>query len=279
MPIPIILPKFGFTLETADIVQWLKHDGDSVRAGDPICEVTTDKVNMEVEAPESGTLIGQRFEAGATVPVTEIIAYLLRPGEARPSELPNKDMVDVPSPAPISELTATVERKVTATQISTISPVAQRIAEASNIDLTQVKGTGPNNRIIRRDIETVLAHPSGKVRATPAARLLAEQSSVDLQGVSGSGPRGRIQAADVQVAIETAAHPIPVVEPPTIPIIVQTTNSDAPRIVKLEGMRKTIATRLQKSFQTAPHIFFDAQIDTSGIDGLRQKLNLTPLPS
>src|SRR6478735_2255510 len=91
MPIPIILPKFGFTLETADIVQWLKQDGDSVRAGDPICEVTTDKVNMEVEAPESGTLIGQRFEAGATVPVTEIIAYLLRPGEARPSEMPGTE--------------------------------------------------------------------------------------------------------------------------------------------------------------------------------------------
>lgn len=272
MPIPIILPKFGFTLETADIVQWLKNDGDSVRAGDPICEVTTDKVNMEVEAPESGTLMGHRFEAGATVPVTEIIAYLLRPGEARPSDLPSKVAVDAPLPAPLSEPTSTVERKETAAQGSPISPVAQRIAEAANIDLTQVKGTGPNNRITRRDVETVLAHPVGKVRATPAARHLAEQSGINLQSVSGSGPRGRIQATDVQVAVETAAQSTIKAEIPVSHALAPAVDGDMPRIVKLEGMRKTIATRLQKSFQTAPHIFFDAQIDTSGIDKLRQKL-------
>src|SRR5437763_15956171 len=84
MPVPIILPKFGFTLETAEIVHWLKHDGDTVRMGDPICEVTTDKVNMEVEAPESGVLFGLLYPEGATVPVTEVIAYVLRPGELRP---------------------------------------------------------------------------------------------------------------------------------------------------------------------------------------------------
>ncbi|MBA3870428.1 MAG: 2-oxo acid dehydrogenase subunit E2 [Anaerolineae bacterium] len=266
MPIPIILPKFGFTLETADIVQWLKNDGDSVRAGDPICEVTTDKVNMEVEAPESGTLIGLRFETGATVPVTEIIAYLLKPGEVRPSDLPTQASADVPA-------TSEVRVEEAVIQITTVSPLAQRVAEAANIDLTQVKGTGPNNRIIRRDVENVLAQPEGKVRATPAARHLAEQSGVDLQTVSGSGPRGRIQTVDVQAAVEKAAvQPIKPVEIPVVANPTQASNADAPRIVKLEGMRKTIAARLQKSFQTAPHIFFDAQIDTSGIDGLRQRL-------
>jgi pyruvate dehydrogenase E2 component (dihydrolipoamide acetyltransferase) len=262
MPIPIILPKFGFTLETADIVQWLKQDGDSVRAGDPICEVTTDKVNMEVEAPESGTLIGQRFEAGATVPVTEIIAYLLRPGEVRPSEL-----------GAISSGSASeTSKQANVLPASSVSPVAQRMAEAAKIDLTQVKGTGPNNRITRRDVETALAQPNDKVRATPAARHLAEQSGVSLQNVSGSGPRGRIQSIDVQTAIETAQQLTTPVEIPTPSPAAQATSSDIPRIVKLEGMRKTIATRLQKSFQSAPHIFFDAQIDTSGINGLRQKL-------
>ena len=88
MPVPIVLPKFGFTLETADIVRWLKHDGDTVRAGDPICEVTTDKVNMEVKSPENGTLFGLMYQTGATVRVTEVIAYLLRPGEMRPPTMP-----------------------------------------------------------------------------------------------------------------------------------------------------------------------------------------------
>jgi pyruvate dehydrogenase E2 component (dihydrolipoamide acetyltransferase) len=267
MPIPIILPKFGFTLETAEIVQWLKQDGDSVRAGDPICEVTTDKVNMEVEAPESGTLIGLRFAVGTTVPVTEIIAYLLRPGEAHPSELPAQAEADASLSAPTSK-----PRSQDVIQATTASPVAQRMAEAAKIDLTHVKGTGPNNRIIRRDVETILAQPNGKVRATPAARHLAKQRGIDLQGIAGSGPHGRIQAIDVQAAIDQAtAQPIRPVEIPVISTSTQT-STDTPRIVKLEGMRKTIATRLQKSFQTAPHIFFDAQIDTSGIDMLRQKL-------
>src|SRR5579871_4261429 len=86
MPIPVILPKFGFTLETADIVKWLKHDGEGVRRGDPICEVTTDKVNMEVEATDDGTLFNLLYPEGATVPVTEIICYILRPAEVRPEQ-------------------------------------------------------------------------------------------------------------------------------------------------------------------------------------------------
>ncbi len=273
MPIPIILPKFGFTLETAEIVQWLKQDGDSVRAGEPICEVTTDKVNMEVEAPESGTLISPLFEVGATVPVTEVIAYLLLAGEARPRELAPAQEANKPAEKVAVNITVT---EITET-VWSASPVAQRVAEATNVDLTQVKGTGPNNRIVRRDVESALAQPNDKVRATPAARHLAKESGIDLQSVTGSGPHGRIQAADVQAAVEQAAQkPIRVEVTHTPKVAAQTPatiqSTDAPRIMKLEGMRKTIANRLQKSFQTAPHIFFDAKIDTTGIDGLRQKL-------
>ncbi|MCA0453799.1 MAG: 2-oxo acid dehydrogenase subunit E2 [Chloroflexi bacterium] len=264
MPIPIILPKFGFTLETADIVQWLKQDGDTVRAGDPICEVTTDKVNMEVEAPESGTLMNPLYAAGATVPVTEVIAYLLRPGEARPSKLPTA------APASESVLTAAdIQPATTESAGTSVSPVAQRIAEAGNVDLSQIKGSGRNNRIVRRDVEGALTRPDGKVRATPAARHLAKEAGIDLLTVSGSGPRGRIQSADVEAAGQ-AVTPVEQVPPPaSSPLIL---SGEQPRIVKMEGMRRTIANRLQKSFQTAPHIFFDAAIDTGGIEKLRQSL-------
>lgn len=280
MPIPIILPKFGFTLETADIVQWLKQDGDSVRAGEPICEVTTDKVNMEVEAPESGTLFSPLYEAGATVPVTEVIAYLLRPGEAKPESVgpvgqasQNAAVAINPAAAPEQSTPAAVAGDVYAT------PLAQRMADATQVDLSQVRGSGPNNRIMRRDVESALAGAGGKVRATPAARHLAAQSGLELAAVAGSGPKGRIQAADVQTALTSqpvaiTASPLPESGQPAAQIAAPHTASagDAPKVIKLEGMRKTIATRLQKSFQTAPHIFFDAQVDTSGIDALRGKL-------
>jgi len=273
MPIPIILPKFGFTLETANIVQWLKRDGDRVRAGDPICEVTTDKVNMEVEAPEDGTLFGLLYQAGDVVPVTEVIAYLLRPGEARPETLPGKPIIQSEPDAATVKPGNGIEHQPNAPGVS-MSPLAQRVAAAAKVDPQQLQGSGPKNRVMKRDVESALAQPTGKVRATPAARHLAETSGVDLKQVSGSGPRGRIQSADVQAAL--AAQPIIISTQPTEsprPGGKETQETaDAPTVIKLEGMRRTIATRLQKSFQTAPHVFFDAQIDTAGIDGLRAKL-------
>lgn len=274
MPVPIIMPKFGFTLETCDIVQWLKADGDTVRSGDPICEVTTDKVNMEVEAPEDGTLIGLRYPQGATVPVTEIIAYLLRPGEARPA-----DLGAAPVAAPAQPAAAPNPSTAMTPSSVTITPVAQRLAESANLDLAQVKGTGPNQRITRRDVEAALASPAdaaaaGKLRATPAARHIAEQHGVDLNTVTGTGPRGRIQAHDVQAAHQTSQMEAVVLPPaPSLPVIAPAAlSSDEPTRVRLEGMRRTIALRLQKSFQTAPHIFFDAQVETTAIDALRARL-------
>lgn len=275
MPVPIILPKFGFTLETADIVKWLKREGDSVRSGDPICEVTTDKVNMEVEAPEGGMLYNLLYPEGATVPVTEVICYLLRPGEAAPA-VPPAAATSASAPAapaaPPSEPTPS-----TPSAAHKATPVAQRMAEAAQVDLAQIQGTGPGSRVTRRDVESILAASTaapqepGKVRATPAARHLAEKSGVDLQTVTGSGPRGRIQAHDVQ----QAADAIPAAAEPPAPQIAAASSpvsDDQPRTIRMEGMRRTIATRLQKSFQTAPHIFFEADIDMTGIEALRARL-------
>ena len=249
MPIPVILPKFGFTLETADIVKWLKHDGDAVRRGDPICEVTTDKVNMEVEAPEDGTLFNLLYPEGATVPVTEIICYVLRPGEARPA------------------LTLASDNSKSLTQaVQPASPLARRIAEAANLDLGNIQGSGPGNRVMRRDVESTLSGNS-KLRATPAARRLAREAGLDLSTLTGTGPRGRIQAANVAQAVQNV-----VATTPAQSTSVAEDVAFAPRIVKLDGMRRTIALRLQKSFQTAPHFFTEMQIDMTGIESLRHKV-------
>jgi pyruvate dehydrogenase E2 component (dihydrolipoamide acetyltransferase) len=270
MPIPIILPKFGFTLETADIVKWLKHEGDTVRSGEPICEVTTDKVNMEVEAPENGTLYALQYAEGATVPVTQVLCYLLRPGEAPPAELPS---AAAPASAPVERSTP----PAAAAAAARVTPVAQRMAQAEQVDVTRIQGTGPGSRVTRRDVEAALTPPAAaeapdKVRATPAARYLAEQAGIDLRSVAGTGPNGRIQASDVQAAIDASAVAKPPVSREPAAAVPQPVAQDQPRTVKIEGMRRTIASRLQKSFQNAPHIFFDAQIDATAIEALRARL-------
>ena len=112
-----------------------------------------------------------------------------------------------------------------------MSPLAQRVAAATNVDVNAVQGTGPKNRVMKRDIESAVAQPVGKVRATPAARHLADTNGVDLKSVSGSGPRGRIQSADVQAAISFAQ--INNVEVEAVPKTVVQSQSAAPLAVEL----------------------------------------------
>jgi pyruvate dehydrogenase E2 component (dihydrolipoamide acetyltransferase) len=249
MPVPIIMPKFGFTLESCEIVQWLVREGDRVRGGDPICEVTTDKVNMEVEAPEDGVIHQILYKAGDVVPVTQVICYLLRP----------------------NEVAETATAAIAAESAPSATPLARRIAESNQLDLAAVQGSGRDGKIMRRDVEQAL----GKVRATPAARRLAAEHGVDLAEIQGTGRGGRVQGTDVQAALAQRAA-----EPAALTIKRDTQEMAPPnisehaerRVVRLEGMRRTIAQRLQKSFQSAPHIFLDTTVDMSAIEALRATL-------
>jgi pyruvate dehydrogenase E2 component (dihydrolipoamide acetyltransferase) len=265
MPIPVIVPKFGFTLEAAEIVQWLVADGATVRAGDPICEVTTDKVNMEVEAPEDGTIIDLLYEKGAVVAVTEVICYLLRPGEARPA-------APIAAAAkPVQVQASAAETTPEAAEVVVASPVARRVAEEKGVDWAVLQGSGPNGRIMRRDVEAAdpaqtIAPTTGKPRATPAARRLAAQAGLELAHIAGSGPLGRVQGVDVQAYVAGQTAMAMPAQPAAQPVAEGRTQ------YRLEGMRRTIATRLQKSYQTAPHIFFDAQIDMTNLEALRQTI-------
>lgn len=260
MPIPIILPKFDPGHTRSEILQWLVGEGESVRAGDPLCEVETDKVNMEVEAPQDGTLAGILYPVGSVAPATEIIAYLLLPGEST-ADLPGAPASAVTAAPASSGATAPPvdERKVAA------SPVAQRVAREKNLDLTGLTGSGVGGRIMRRDVEQQSSAPAGKIRATPAAKRLARAHGVDLAALAGSGPRGRVQAADV----EAAAAVIPVETPAPVPPPVTDAGQ---RTEKLSGMRKRIAERLQFSYQTAPHIYVEMPVDATALLALRRDI-------
>ncbi len=266
MPHEVILPKFGFTQETAEIVAWLRREGDWVEKGDPIAEVTTDKVNMEVEAPASGVLTGLRYKPGDVVPVTSVIAYILERHEVEAGP------PVAPAPPPTDGQTG-----VKAT------PVAERMAREAGVDLQAVQGTGPGGRITRRDVERALSEGPQKVRAVPAARRLARELGVDLQGVVGSGPQGRIQSEDVRRAhaARPEAQPVPVPTPPAVvptqppPAIPTPVGGRTPvaEVIPLAGMRKVIAQRLQQSAQNAPHIHLEMTVDATAAEALRARAN------
>ena len=251
----VIMPKLGFTMEEGSIVRWLKQAGDTVTQGEPIVEITTDKTNMEIEAPATGVLADLRAAEGDTVLVTQVIAVILGPGEKAPDS----------SPAPVAPAAAPEAAAPRAAVHAT--PIAQAVARDLGVDLSTIEGSGPRAKITREDVVAAAA-AAGKPRATPAARKAARELGVDLTGVAGSGPRGRVQAGDVSVAaaaVAAVALPAPVVEAAPAPIAIKT--------LPFSGMRKTIALRLQKSAQEAPHITFDADIDVSALEALRARAN------
>lgn len=138
------------------------------------------------------------------------------------------------------------------------TPVAARMAAVEGIELAEVKGSGAAGRIMKSDVAAMVEK---KRRASPAARRVAREQNIPLENVEGSGPRGRIQTPDVLKGI--AQPPIPFDRvPPGIP-----------EVIPLRGMRRTIAERMQSSYQTAPHISFTARVDMTVLEQLRTNLN------
>ena len=261
---PIIMPRFGMTQEDATIVKWLYADGDRVEKSDPICEVTTDKVNMEVEAPADGILGGIRFSEGDTVPVTEVIAYILDEGETLEAA-PLPAIKESPEEGKATVQPAQVDASTKAT------PLARRIAANEGMPLHDLQGSGIGGRITSQDVKRALSNHAdvsspmqpSKISASPAARHLAKEYGIPLENVRGTGNEGRIQGWDV-AEFRKQQKPAP---------IGKTSEPQEVEIIPLEGMRRTIAERLQSSYQQAPHIFLDVEIDMGRAIAFRESLN------
>ena len=264
MPIPFIMPKFDMDQETATIVSWSKGEGDSIQAEETALIVETEKIAIDVPAPAAGKLAGIRFQAGDTVPVTTVIAYILQAGET-PADLPGQsepvEGIGMRSPEPAA---GPGRAAVSAT------PVAIHLAKEKGVDLSKVSPEG--ERITRQDVERYLsmqARPGNMetesrvgVPATPAARRLARETGVRLEAIPGSGPRGRVQAADVaaQVQRPQTAAPAPVGSRPA-------------QVIPVVGMRQKIAERMTASFRDIPHISLSVEADVSALEATRAQLS------
>ncbi|UCG24967.1 MAG: 2-oxo acid dehydrogenase subunit E2 [Chloroflexota bacterium] len=271
MATDVIMPKVDMDQETGTVGEWLKKEGDEVKQGEPILEIETDKVAIEVEAPASGTLVNILVGEGETVPIATVIATILAPGEQAPA-------VDGP-PAPAepepksTKLAKTPEVSQHGNGVP-VTPVARNLAAASGVDVSSVTGTGPRGKVTKKDVEAQLlsvasgADAPGKIYATPAARRLARENSVQLDSLSGSGPDGRIQAEDVKAAMRL---PQPVAAAQELAPPSKTVGDY--EAIPLRGKRRTIAERLTASYQSVPHINFTASIDMTRFDEARAQLN------
>ena len=230
MPIEILMPALSPTMEQGTLAKWLVKEGDSVVSGDLIAEIETDKATMEFEAVDEG-IVGKILVAAGTedVPVNTAIMIMLEDGETL------ADISTKPAAAPSPSMTQTPEPAKEPKSVAPLAPVT--------------------------------ATDKHRVFASPLARRIAADAGVDLATLSGSGPHGRIVKADVLGKPASAPAPAPAAAPlPTGPTSDALAKIYADREyveVALNGMRKTIASRLTEAKQSIPHFYLrrDIRID------------------
>jgi pyruvate dehydrogenase E2 component (dihydrolipoamide acetyltransferase) len=259
----VVLAKLSPTMEEGTIVKWSKKEGDTIKVGDVLAEIETDKANMEMEALGNGVLRKVLVPAGGKAPVgaligviadaDEDISAMLAEGAAAAASA--SAAAPVPSPA--------AAQAVAAPSAAAASAPAPPLAAPPAVP---APATAP--------APAPAAAPGGRVKASPLARAIAAQRNVPLASVAGTGPAGRIVKRDVESylasppsaaaagkgpgAAARPAVPVPSVVPGTA--------------IPLTSMRRTIAKRLSESAFTAPHFYVTVEIDMDAAVSLREQL-------
>lgn len=259
MATEVIMPKVDMVMETGELLEWLKKEGDAVRKGDPLFVISTDKAAIEVEAPADGFLAGVNGKVGDVIPVTQVIAYILGSGES------------LPGPAPVPTIQPHGNGKEHAP-----SDVASVSVEAP----VAVNGAAP-----------------GKIRASPVARRVARELGLDLALIKGRGPRGRIHKADLIAYQDSLPCPDePVAEAVAVPVqstsavamarptaaeaaalpVVSTSiplpDARQKQVIPLAGARKIIAERMAYSAATIPQMTLSLRVDMTETVRLRERV-------
>jgi pyruvate dehydrogenase E2 component (dihydrolipoamide acetyltransferase) len=195
MAIRVVMPALEMAQETGKLISWLKKEGESVAKGEPLLEIETDKAVMEIESPGDGVLAGVKIEAGAEVPVGRTIAWIVRPGEAPPTDEvaveSGRKTTATPVPAAAATSTAASANQPAAPTPSAapsanrpvkISPKARRLASERGVNLADVRGSGAGGEILASDIlaaaqSRAAASPAAVDSGSPISRLMAERTT------------------------------------------------------------------------------------------------------
>jgi pyruvate dehydrogenase E2 component (dihydrolipoamide acetyltransferase) len=235
----ILMPALSPTMTEGKLARWLKKEGEAVKSGDVLAEIETDKATMEVEAVDEGYLAKIVVPDGTDgVAVNAVIGVLTETrggaveapkaaaAPAPPKEVPTPVAVTAAAPAPVAAAANGHDRVFA-------SPLARRMAKQAGIDLSAIKGTGPNGRIVKADLD-----------AAPAA----------------AAPAAAPAATPAPVAAPKAAAPAPVITAPH-------------KKIPNSSMRKVIAKRLLESKQNVPHFYLTTNIEIDALLKLRAELN------
>ena len=267
----VLMPKLGLTLTEGTIEDWKYKEGDSVKKGDILFSVATDKLTNDVEAEADGVLLKILLPEGETAPCKAVIAYIGEAGEVIAAGGASTESTAAQAPASsaaaVPAKTPAVTRDPGAPVLA--SPAAKKLAKEKGVDLALIAGTGPKGRITLEDVEAYLTapkadEPAAEVKTSPLAAKIAEELGVDVSKIQTDG---RVMKADVLTAagVCTAA---PAAE--AAPAISADDNDEAP--VKVNPLRRSIAANMANSWHTSPRVTYTFAVDVTAMKALRAKL-------
>ena len=252
MATEVIMPKVDMVMETGTFVEWLKKENEQVSKGDPLFVITTEKAAIEVEAPADGILAGVTAKADDIIPVTEVIGYILAPGEALPAKAAAQIVAAKAAPS-LAEIATIMEPVAVAAEAAEpgkvrVTPIARNLAKELGVDLKQITGRGPRGRIHKADVLAFQKPP-----------LVVEPQ------------RGPVPAPTLVIPT-TPKLPASAFSSPSIPL----PNARRKQVIPLAGARKIISERMVYSAFSAPHINLSLRADMTEAVRLREKV-LEPL--
>ena len=267
MPIQILMPALSPTMTEGNVASWLKNEGDTVQAGDILCEIETDKATMEVEATDEGTLARIVAPAGTEgVAVNAVIGLILEEGEDA-SALEGAEAAAPASAAPAAAAAEPAAEPAPAARAAEARPAALPAAPAPG-------GNGATPPAPQRE-------PGARIFASPLARRMAKQAGLALEAIAGTGPNGRIVKVDVEAAIAAAAAAPPVAAAPAPAPAAAPAPAPAPvapaaaayQDAPASTMRKVIAQRLQEAKREVPHFYLTVECAVDALLETRTQLN------
>ena len=271
MATEILMPRQGQSVESCIITGWKVKEGDTVAEGQALCEVETDKATFEVPALAAGTVLGIFYPDGADVPVLKIIAAIGAPGEdisgLRPEmsedrDPKTEDRTVAAAPKVESQVQSSVVSLPSSGTSSGISPRAKNLATSKGIDASMLAGSGPEGRVIERDVKAAL---EGKAVLSPAAKAKATAGGLSAPAL-GSGIGGRVLASDLsEVAPQNIATALKALDFPG-----ETTE------IAVKGVRKVVAGRMLASLQNTAQLTMNTSADARTMLDFRARCKAAP---
>ncbi|SDJ56521.1 dihydrolipoamide acetyltransferase family protein [Salimicrobium halophilum] len=251
----IFMPKLSSTMEEGVILDWFKEEGDEIETGEPIFEIMTDKINIEVESYHDGILLKKYFHKDDTVPVNHVIGFIGEQGEEVPDTPPASDEESSADESSSPEQETAAPAQEPETEVSTekvrATPAARAAAREKNVSLHNVSGSGPKGRIHKADV--LSSGSQGK--STPLAEKMASHHGIDTKNVEGTGAGGKVMKNDINALLAESSE-----------------NRPENVTESLRGVRKVTAERMADSSSTIPHVTMDFEVDMEQVIRLREAL-------